>query len=92
MEDVEKFLRCLMSKGVLAMEILNGEGAEAFRHVSFLYLERSSATCLCQEGKGTSALLFRWDLVRPTQLSGVNTQPSWLFCLPKQFMERDISS
>lgn len=35
MEDVEKFLRCLMSKGVLAMEILNGEGAEAFRHIFF---------------------------------------------------------
>lgn len=74
------------------MEILNGEGAEAFRHVSFLYLERSSATCVCQEGKGTPALLFRRDLVRPTQLSGFSTQPSWLFCLPKQLMERDISS
>lgn len=69
------------------MEILNGEGAEAFIHVSFLYLERSSATC-----KGTPSLLFRWDLVRPTQLSGFSTQPSWLFCLPKQLMERGSSS
>lgn len=69
-----------------------GRGQKHSDTFFFLYLERSSATCLCQEGKGTPSLLFRWDLVRPTQLSGVNTQPSWLFCLPKQFMERDISS